>query len=105
MRSGKLVVSRTSPNDIGMRDLYVLVDDLEEQTLLNGQSLTLHLSPGQHTVKVTNRLFTTQAEFDLRERESVRFVASNRAVGGFFSFLFVLGGTGAYRVTLDPVPS
>jgi hypothetical protein len=100
--SGSLIVSRTSPNDIGMRDLYVLVDDREEQTLLNGQTLSLPLEPGKHTLKVTNRLFTQKADFSLESGQTAKFIASNRALGGLFSFLIVLGGTGAYKVTLEP---
>jgi hypothetical protein len=85
-----------------MRDLYVVIDDLEEQTLLNGQTLTLPLTPGQHLLKVTNRLFTRKAQFELEEGQTAKFLVSNKAVGGVFSLLVVLGGTGAYKVTLDP---
>ena len=85
-----------------MRDLYVIVDEREEQTLLNGESLVLPVEPGEHTVKVTNRLFTKKATIQVDVGKTAKFITSNKAVGGLFSFLVVLGGTGAYKVTLEP---
>ncbi len=99
---GTLVVSRTSPKDIGMRDLYVVVDEQEERTLLNGQSLSLDLPSGEHTVKVTNRLFTRKTLVDVKTGQTTTFITSNKALGGMFSLLIVIGGTGAYKVTLEP---
>lgn len=58
MKEGRLIVERRDASDIGMRDLYVIVDELPEETLLYGGSLELPLPPGEHRVKVTNRLFS-----------------------------------------------
>jgi hypothetical protein len=84
-----------------MRDLYVLIDDLPEQTMSHGDIIRLPLPAGEHRIKVTNRLFSKVETFHLDEGETVRFMASNKAMGGLFSVMVVIGGTGAYTVTLE----
>jgi hypothetical protein len=96
-----LIVDRTDQDDIGMRDLYVLVDDMEERTVLHGKSLVYDLEPGDHRIKITNRLFTKAEEFTVREGQSIRYATANVAAGGgLFAPLMMISGTGAYKVRL-----
>lgn len=98
---GRLIVDRTDHDDIGIRDLYVLVDDQEERTVLHGKSLTIDLAPGEHRIKITNRLFSKAEEFTVREGQSVRYATANVAAGGgLFAPLMMISGTGAYKVRL-----
>lgn len=100
LTAGTLVVDRTSDKDIGMRDLYVRIDELEEITLLYGEGVKVRLLPGTHRVKVTNRLYSRRAEFDLREGEQVRFEVANVPGSILFAPLLIIGGTGVYKVAI-----
>jgi hypothetical protein len=104
LKSG-IVVSRTSEKDIGMRGLFVLVDELEEVTLQHGDELDLDLEPGPHKLMVTNRLVSKRVDFILKEGERARFLASNTQIKGLLGLIFagivVIGGTGPYTVTLE----
>jgi hypothetical protein len=99
-RSCRLVVERTAEDDIKMRDLYVLVDDEPERTVHFGKSLEYELEPGDHRIKITNRLFTKAENFTVAPGQTVRYSATNVAGGGLFAPLMLIGGTGAYKVRL-----
>ncbi|MCB8932384.1 MAG: hypothetical protein M9921_04290 [Fimbriimonadaceae bacterium] len=101
LTAGTLVVDRTSDRDIGMRDLYVRVDELEEITLLYGEGVQVRLLPGSHQIKVTNRLYTRRAEFELLEGEHVRFEVANVPGSILFAPLLIMGGTGVYKVAIQ----
>lgn len=99
--SARLIVDRTSGDDIGIRDLYVLVDDLEERTVHYGKSLQYDIPPGDHRIKITNRLYSKVENFTVAEGQAVRFSAANvPASGGLFGPLMMISGTGAYKVRL-----
>ena len=83
-----------------MRDLYVVIDELEEATVLFGRSLDYEVAPGNHRVKITNRLFSKVEEINLADGETAVFDVANVSAGCLFAPLIVLGGTGAYRVSL-----
>lgn len=102
-KEGQLVVERRASDDIGMRDLYVIVDELPEETLLFNQSLTLDLPPGEHRVKITNRLFSKVETFLLGEGQTVRFSAANVGATSLFAPLMIVSGTGAYKVALKRI--
>lgn len=95
------MVDRTSDRDIGMRDLYVRIDELREITLLHGEGVQVRLLPGTHHLKVTNRLYTRRAEFELAEGEHVRFVVANVPGSILFAPLLIIGGTGVYKVAIE----
>lgn len=97
---GTLLVDRTSDSDIGLRDLYVVIDDLEEITLLYGEGVEVRLLPGSHRIQVTNRLYTRRAEFELEPGEHVRFEVANVPGSIVFAPLLIMGGTGVYKVAL-----
>ena len=101
--SCSVVLRRTSPKDIKMRDLYVQVDDRREVTLLFGEWVEVRLEPGEHRLRVTNRLFTKRETFDLAEGETVRFEVANVPGSLLFAPLLIISGTGAYKVTVKKV--
>lgn len=100
MQNGKLIVTRTSPRDIKMRELVVRIDDGPEKILLFDQSYETLLAAGEHSILATNRLFTKTATFSLAEDETISFSVANVATG-CFSALTVIGGAGGYRVFLE----
>lgn len=83
-----------------MRDLYILLDDQAEVTILYPRTITFDVAPGEHRIKITNRLFSHIETFSLAEGERVSFEVANVSAGCLFAPLIVLGGTGAYKVQM-----
>jgi hypothetical protein len=100
MNASQAIVSRTSTKDIKMRDLYVQVDDLPEETLLFGDTLDIDLTPGDHHIKVTNRVYSKTVNFNLKEGESVRFTGACVSSRSIISVLMMMVGTVPYKVDI-----
>ena len=96
-----LVVRRSSPDDLQIRDLLVQVDHLPDFNLKFGYKREISLEPGEHTVSVTNRLYTKKATFTLTPGETVAFEVANYASGCMAAFFMGLG-MGLYKVRLVP---
>lgn len=94
-----ITVSRTLPNDIGIREVRIWLDDKLIATLLNKQSVTYELAAGHHTLRAHNTLVGKQIEFDLESGEHIRFTTSNRTGCGT-SLIFILGA-GPIYLSLD----
>jgi hypothetical protein len=48
-----------------MRDLYVKIDDGEEQNLKFPSEVEMTLTIGTHTIYATNRMYTRRQEFEI----------------------------------------
>lgn len=101
--SAHLVVERNSERDIKIRDLYVRIDDEPERTLLFGESLDQPMSPGEHRIQVSNRIYKKTVTFEVKEGETVRFEGVNLAKKGFLSVLAAIAGTVMYRPELSRI--
>ena len=101
--TGLVTIKRTSPQDLKMRDLYVRVDDLPEDTMLYGDSLEIPLTPGDHQIKITNRLYTKSADFQVKAGESVRFSVANVESKGILNFVMTMTGSFSYKVRLERI--
>lgn len=95
-----IVIERTSSRDIKMRDLYLVVDDLPEETLVFGDSLDLPVSPGPHRIRATNRIQTKTIDFDLVAGEIVRISAICIPARSLLAILMMLTGVVPYKVEL-----
>lgn len=96
-----LVIIRTADQDIKMRDLYIRVDDLPERTLQFGDRVSMPLAAGKHTVLGTNRLFKKLLTVELERGQTVTVQAANVPGGCLYIPLYIVSGTGGYRVTLE----
>jgi hypothetical protein len=105
MKTSQIVIERKSSKDIKMRDLYVRVDDLPEETILYGDTLELSLPPGEHQIKVTNRVGSRSLDFTLKEGETKRFVGACVSSRSLLSILMMIVGTVGYKVALWEVTS
>ena len=85
-----------------MRDLYVSIDGGPEKTVLFGDFARFEVEPGDHTVKVDNRLYAKDLAVTVTEGEEARFLGSNVWAGGIFAWALVIL-TGAYKVTLERI--
>ena len=87
----RVTITRTEPHDIRDRQIVVSVDGAPLGTLLFGQQVSREMPPGRHRLKAHNTLFWKNIEVDLQPGEHARFVVVNRAGGGSFSLLGLLG--------------
>ncbi len=83
-----------------MRDLYLLVDDLPEETMGYGDSLEFDLAPGSHRIKATNRVYSKTIEFELGEGETIRFSAACIPSRSVIAIVMMLTGTLPYKIEL-----
>ncbi|HEU4694690.1 MAG TPA: hypothetical protein VFS23_40265 [Vicinamibacterales bacterium] len=91
-----ITVSRQSPDDAGIREIYVSVDDEQIAILKNGEAVTHDLPAGPHRLRVHNTLFWKTQPIVLKPGEHARFKAANKAGWGSFGFLMVLGAAPLY---------
>jgi hypothetical protein len=100
-----IVLSRTSPDDIGVREIYVSIDGQDAGVLRPGDVITRAVAPGHHVVKASNTLFRRTRECDLAPGETARFLGVNKAGGGsmVMSVLMAVLGVGALKLEFDRV--
>ena len=97
-----ITVSRTSPEDLGLREIFVSLDRESIAILEHGQSVTRTVPPGQHEVRAHNTLIRKRVTLDLKPGEHARLLAVNRAGRFTFSVLALLGAGPVY-LTLERV--
>jgi hypothetical protein len=97
-----ITVSRTAPDDIGLREIFVSLDGQSIAILENGQSVTRTVAPGAHEVRAHNTLIRKRVTLDLTPGEHARLLAVNRAGKFTFSVLALLGAGPVY-LTLERV--
>jgi len=76
-----VTVTRTSEADFKSRQLIVWIDGARVATLMWGDSVTMELPPGRHSVRVSNTLVWKTIDFDLQTGEQVFFEAINHRAG------------------------
>lgn len=86
-----ITIVRRSPEDAGVREIYVSVDGKELAILKNGEAVTHELPAGPHRIRAHNTLFWRTHDVVLQPGEHARFKAVNRAGWAVFGFLMVLG--------------
>ena len=84
-----ITVSRTSPDDVGQRQVILTLDGRPWETLSNGATATRDIRPGRHTLKADNTLFRKSVEFDAAAGEHIRFTVANVNGPGTWIFLMV----------------
>jgi hypothetical protein len=93
---GTVTVARTSPADIGHREVFVALDGQSIGILRHGDTVTKDVEPGRHRVRAHNTLIWKTIEFDLQPGEHVRFDAINKAGWGTYSVLAWIGAGPIY---------
>jgi hypothetical protein len=105
MDAATIVLSRTSPEDVGIREIYISIDGEDVGVLRPGSRITRQIAPGRHVVKANNTLYRRTREIDLAPGETAEFLAINKAGGGAFgmSMLMAVLGVGALNLEFDRV--
>jgi hypothetical protein len=92
-----ITVRRKSKQDVGYRDIYVLVDGRQIAILHAGEEVTHEVKPGPHRLRAHNTLFRKTLDVTLQVGEHATFTVVNRAGFGTYSVLaFFLGGGPLY---------
>jgi hypothetical protein len=86
-----LTIARQSPNDAGIRQVFISLDGQDFGVLLNGESVTKDVSAGEHRMRVHNTLVWKNLHLDLKPGEHARFLLTNRAGWGTFALVATLG--------------
>ncbi len=73
-----VTMSRQHRRDFGQRQIFVRLDDGPEAALRFGQSITLEVQPGTHTLRANNTLFWKRQTFHVEAGEHLEFVLINR---------------------------
>lgn len=95
----ELIVSRNADYDIKMRGLEIFVDGKFAHDLSYPKSWSTQLSPGQHTIEVSNHLYKKSIDVQAIAGQKIELLAGNRftPVGGI---MVTVLGMGPYRVFL-----
>ena len=94
--SATITITRTAPDDIGLREIFVSLDGESIAILEHGQSVTRTVAPGAHEVRVHNTLFRKRNTLQLSPGEHATLMAVNRAGRGTYSVLAFLGAGPVY---------
>lgn len=100
VESATLIVTRNSERDLKMRGIEVFLDGRFIADLQFGGEVSLDLEPGTHVLKVTNKLKSRSAEFEVQPGDTIRYETVGLLLGGVWLFVSMLG-TIAYGVTLE----
>ena len=86
-----LTIARQSPDDVGIRQVFISLDGKEFGVLLNGESVTKPVAPGEHRLRLHNTLVWKNILMDLKPAEHARFMVTNRAGFGTYALVATLG--------------
>jgi hypothetical protein len=98
--SVQLTVSRTSPEDVQQRQIILKLDGRKIATLMFGQSKTVELVPGKHTLLVDNTWKKKRIELEAEAGEHVRFKVVNQ-LGTLGWILATSFGAGPMKLTVE----
>lgn len=102
MHKTLIVIKRDSPHDIKMRDLLLFLDGDEVANIPYGHTYETDVAPGEHTVMVSNRLYSETMTVTLEEGQEAHFGASND-MSGVGLIMLEIFGVGPYRAHLERV--
>ena len=91
-----LTISRKSPKDVRVRQIYISVDGKSVAELYYGQTFSLELEPGLHRLRANNTLVWKSVDCDLQPGEHAQFTVVNRPGFGTYAMLSLLGAGPIY---------
>jgi hypothetical protein len=86
-----VTMSRQHRLDFGQRHVYVRLDGGPRTTLRFGESVTLEVQPGTHTLRANNTLFWKTVTFHVEAGEHLEFVLINRGSARTLGIAALLG--------------
>ncbi len=89
--AARITLSRTASNDVGIRQVFVSIDGKPVAVLVFGQTETVEVAPGPHTMRIHNTLVWKTVKFEAASGEDIRFDITNRAGFGTVTLVATLG--------------
>jgi hypothetical protein len=89
--TSRVTISRTSPTDVGQRQVVVRLDDGERTNLMFGDTISRDLRPGDHVLHAHNTLVWKRVRFTTAPDEHIEFVVVNRPGRFTLGFLSLMG--------------
>jgi hypothetical protein len=97
-----ITVVRNSPDDTQTRQIKLFLDGENHGELMFGDSATLAVNAGSHTIRVDNTWNRKEISIEIHSGEHLRFLTKSSA-GKFAWFLLGFLGAGPMRVSIEPV--
>lgn len=89
--NARLTFSRTSPGDVGIRQVFVSVDGAQVAVLTHGQETTCEVPPGDHKIRIHNTLVWKTLQLALQPGEHAHYDIINRPGFGTVALIATLG--------------
>jgi hypothetical protein len=90
VKDAQLTISRNAADDFQDRQIYLFVDDEPWGKIRYGQAVTRDVSPGRHSVRAFNTLFSRTLEIDAKPGEHIRLACANgMPAGGWVMMVFL----------------
>ena len=102
--TAQITIVRNSPDDTQTRQIKISLDGENQGELMFGDSTTLDVSPGTHTLRVDNTWNRKDLIIKIHAGEHLQFVTKSSA-GKFAWFLLGFLGAGPMQVSIEPLPS
>jgi hypothetical protein len=99
--SSTIVLSRTSPDDVGVREIYVSLDGEHIGVLRPGDRITRQVAPGATSSRRATPLFRRTREVDLAPGETAEFLGVNKPGGGAMGMSILMAVLGVGALTLE----
>ena len=100
---GTITIRRKAPDDVQQRQIIVKVDGESVGELFYGDTISVPVKAGHHSLRVDNTWNWKTVELNLAPGEHARFQTVNR-VGRFTWFLVGTLGVGPMYVHIERVP-
>lgn len=102
--AAQITIVRNSAEDTQTRQIVVYLDGENQGELMYGDSATISVTPGAHTIRVDNTWNRQELKIEIQAGERLQFLT--KSVAGKFSW-FLLGflGFGPINVSIEPLPS
>jgi hypothetical protein len=98
--NAQLTVSRTSPDDVQQRQITLKLDGQKIATLMFGQSKTIQIATGKHTLVVDNTWKKKKIEFEAEPGKNIRFRTINQM--GMFGWILATSlGAGPMKLRVE----
>ena len=102
--TARVTVFRNSPEDTQTRQIKIYLDGENLGELMFGDSMTLDVQAGAHTIRADNTWNRRDLQIEVRAGEHLQFLTKSPA-GKFVWFLMGFLGAGPMRVSIEPLPS
>lgn len=100
--AAQIIIVRNSPDDTQTRQIKISLDEENQGELMFGDSMTLDVSVGSHTLRVDNTWNRKDLALQVHAGDRLQFLTKSSA-GKFAWFLLGFLGAGPMQVSIEPI--